>query len=182
MAYVGPSSQVSFVNGQVSSTITHVYSVTPSQAGDFTIPAITAEVGGGKLASTPLKLKVLKPGAPSQEAIQSGNQPAFLKLSLPKKEMYVGEVITAELQLHVRSGVQNIDQFQTTSFPADGFNVSKLVQGRQRQVQSGNASYLVIPLGFTLKAIKTGTFTLGASHSNCGRGIARQKSSPGFGF
>jgi len=161
VAYVGPSSQVNIVNGQVSSTITHVYSVTPSQAGDFTIPAITAEVGGQKVTSPPLKLKVLKPGAPSQEAIQAGNQPAFLKMALPKKEMYVGEVITAELQLHVRSGIQNIDQFQTTSFPADGFNAGKLIQGRQRQVQSGNASYLVIPLGFTLKAIKTGTFTLG---------------------
>jgi len=161
VAYVGPSSQVNIVNGQVSSTITHVYNVTPSQAGDFTIPAITADVGGQKMTSPPLKLKVLKPGAPSQEAIQAGNQPAFLKLALPKKEIYVGEVITAELQLHVRSGIQNIDQFQTTSFPADGFNAGKLVQGRQRQVQSGNASYLVIPLGFTLKAIKTGTFTLG---------------------
>jgi hypothetical protein len=161
LAYMGPSSQVSFVNGQFNSTITHVYTVTPSQAGDFTIPAITAEIGGAKVASQPLKLKVLKPGAPSQEAIQTGNQPAFLKLALPKKEIYVGEVITAELQLHVRSGVQNIDQFQTTSFPADGFNVGKLIQGRQRQVQNGNTSYLVIPLGFTLKAIKTGTFTLG---------------------
>jgi hypothetical protein len=35
------------------------------------------------------------------------------------------------------------------------------LQGRQRQEQTGNASYLVIPLGFTLKAIKTGKFTLG---------------------
>jgi hypothetical protein len=161
VAYVGPSSQVSIVNGQVSSTISHVFSLTPSQAGDFMIPSMTVEIGGEKLTSQPLKLKVLKPGAPSQEAIQAGNQPAFLKLALPKKEIYVGEVITAELQLHVRSGIQNIDQFQTTSFPTDGFNASKLTQGRQRQVQIGNVSYLVVPLGFTLKAIKTGTFTLG---------------------
>src|SRR5438045_4096235 len=70
--YLGPSSQVSFINGQVTSSVTHNYTVTARQAGEYTIPALTAEAGGEKLSTQPLKLKVLQPGAPPAEAIKSG--------------------------------------------------------------------------------------------------------------
>src|SRR5690348_8971283 len=42
--YIGPSSQFSLINGQVSSTVTHVFQVTPRQVGEFTIPALSATV------------------------------------------------------------------------------------------------------------------------------------------
>ena len=93
------------INGQVSSTVTHNFTVTPRQAGDYTIPSLTAEVGSEKLHTEPLSLKVLKPGAPPPEAISSGSQLAFVKLVLPKKQLYFGELTTAELQLYLRSEV-----------------------------------------------------------------------------
>jgi len=40
--YVGPSSQISILNNQVSSTVTHNFTVTPRQPGDFSIPAFAA--------------------------------------------------------------------------------------------------------------------------------------------
>src|SRR5205823_412513 len=140
IAYSGPSSQFSLINGQVSSKVTHNFTVTPRQAGDYVIPAFTAEVNGQKLTTQPLKLKVLKPGAPPPEAIASGNQLAFLKLQLPKKQLYLGEVMTGELQLYVNDRVRNLEQFQPTGFPADGFAVGKLVQGQQRRAQFGSAA------------------------------------------
>jgi hypothetical protein len=159
--YVGPSSQFSMVNGQVTSSVTHNYSVTPRQAGDFTIPGFTINLGGEKLTSQPLSLKVLKPGAPSSDAINSGSQLAFLKLLLPKKEVYVGETATAELDLYLNSKVRNVGQFQLTAFPSDGFNVGKMVEGQRRQTQVGNTVYTVIPLLFPFHAIKAGSFTVG---------------------
>jgi len=83
--YVGQSSHVNIVQNQISSSVSHSFYVTPHQVGDFVIPAITADVGGEKLTTQPIRIKVLKPGAPSAEAINSGSQLAFLKLSLPKK-------------------------------------------------------------------------------------------------
>jgi hypothetical protein len=159
--YLGPSSQFTVINGQVSSTVTHNYTVTPRQAGDYTIPSLTAEVGGGKLHTEPLSLKVLKSGAPPPEAISSGSQLAFVKLALPKKQLYFGELTTAELQLYLRSEVRGIDQFQLAAFPAEGFNVGKLVQGNRRQAQIANSVYTVIPLLTTLKAVKTGPLSIG---------------------
>jgi BatD DUF11 like domain len=162
IAYVGPSSQFSFINGRTTSSVTHNYIVTPRQAGEFTIPALTADVGGRKLTTQPLKLKVLKPGAPPPEAINSGSQLAFMKLVLPKKEVYVGETITAELQLYFRDVVQAIGSFQLNPLLADGMTVSgKFTQGQERRVQIGSSVYRMVPLAITLSAVKTGTINIG---------------------
>jgi len=164
--YVGQSTQISIIQGESSSTVTHSFRITPRQIGDFVIPALAAEVNGQKLTSQPLKLKVLKPGAPPPEAINSGTQLAFLRLVLPRKQVYVGENIVFQLELYLAGNVRNIRNFQPPNFPFDGCVVGKMVQGNQRRVQVGSAVYTVIPLSFALKAVKTGTLNLGSITSS----------------
>ncbi|HZR21358.1 MAG TPA: BatD family protein [Verrucomicrobiae bacterium] len=157
----GTSSQFKFVNGQSSSTLTHNFILTPRAPGDYMIPALSADVAGEKVSSQPLTLKVLKPSAPSTQAVNAGTELAFLKLILPRKEVYVGESFTAQLQLHVLNRVQGVNQIQLTAFPADGFSVGKLVEGQRHQVQIGNGVYTVIPVEVALKAIKAGALMVG---------------------
>lgn len=160
--FSGNSQEITTINGQFSATVSYNFTVTPRQPGDYTIPALTAEVGGEQLHTQPLKLKVLKPGAPSPDAIKSGSQVAFLKLLLPKKEIYVGETIVAQLQIYVQNGVSvPAGGWQATAFPAEGFNVGKQVQGQQHQVQIGSSVYVMVPLNMALTAVKAGTMTLG---------------------
>ena len=161
ITYNGPSSQFSFVNGQVSSKVTHNFTVTPRQVGDYTIPALNVTVGGEKLATQPARLKVLKPGAPPPEAVAAGTQPAFLKLQLPKTNVYFGEVIAGEIQIYLRDGVQGISQFQFTGTPAEGFSVGKMAETQRRRVQIGNAIYTVIPIAAVFTPNKTGPLTIG---------------------
>jgi BatD DUF11 like domain len=161
IAYNGPSSQISFVNGQVSSKLTHNYTITPRQVGDFVIPALSYELGGQKLTTQPLRLKVLPPGAPPPEAVAAGTQLAFLRLVLPKTNVYLGEIITGELQFYFRQGVQLADQPRLTGIPAEGFSVGKIVPATQRQAQIGNTLYTVIPATVALTAIKTGPLVIG---------------------
>jgi hypothetical protein len=160
ISYGGPLQQISWINGETSITVTHNFSVTPMQAGEFTIPAITAVVGQARLTSQPLKLKVLKPGAPPPEAIASGSQVAFLKLVVPKQELYVGESIVGELDLCVREGVRHSDP-GGLGFPAESFNLGQLLRMEERRVQVGSAVYRVCPFAFTLKPVKTGKLALG---------------------
>jgi hypothetical protein len=157
----GTSSQFKFINGQSSSSVIHNFRLTPRQAGDYTIPGLTVDVGGEKVTSQPITLRVLKPTAPSATALNSGTELAFLKLVLPRKEVYVGESFTAQLQLHLLNRIQGVDQIQLTAFPADGFTVGKMVEGQRRQVQIGNGIYTVIPIEVALKAIKAGPQTIG---------------------
>ena len=160
IVYIGPESKFSVINGQVSSSVTYHYTLVPRQPGDYTLPAITIDVGGEKLSSQPLTLKVSKASAPSPDAINAGTQLAFLKLVLPKKQVYVGETFTAQLQLYVINNAR-IGGFQLTPITADGFNVGKMAEGQRRAVQVGNGAYTIIPLHLVLTAIKAGSFTLG---------------------
>jgi hypothetical protein len=162
MNQVGNSSQTtSDFNGHSSFVTTVLVAVIPRQTGEFTIPALTADVNGQQLSTAPLKLTVLKADAPPAAAVDSGNEIAFMKLSLPDKKIYVGQVLTAQLQVCLRDDVQNFANFQFTGQPADGFTINKMIQGQNRRAQIGNRTYTVIPLTFALTAMKSGALSLG---------------------
>jgi len=161
IAYVGPSSQFSFVNGETKSTVTYNFTLTPRQAGDFAIPSLAADVGGQRLSSQPLRLKVLPPNSPPPAAVNSGSELAFMKLTLPEKEVYPGEVLPARLDIYLRDDVQNFGNFQFTGTPANGFTVGKMVQGPKQRVQIGNRIYTDIPLSLALTTVKTGPVSVG---------------------
>jgi hypothetical protein len=161
VSYRGQSSQVSFVNGQMSSTVTHNFQVSARQPGDYTIPAFSANLGGQTVTTQPLKLKVLKPGAPTPESVNSGAQLAFMKLVLPKQQLHVGESLAGELQIHFRDGLQDYGNFQLTAIPTDGFVVGNRAQAQKRRVQIGNAAYTVVPLLVALSPVKSGKLSIG---------------------
>ncbi len=163
IAYVSTSKQYSLVNDQVSSAVTYSYTVTPHQVGDYVIPALTAAMNGQKLTSQPLKLKVLKPGQPPPEAVNSGAQLAFARLVLPKKELYLGETVVAEIHIYVSDKVRRADSFRFTAIPAEGFHFSldKMSKGEERRVQAGEGTYTEVPFSLALTPVKTGPLTLG---------------------
>ena len=155
------SQNIDFNSGQVNTRLVLAYTVTPQREGEFTIPALTADVNGQQLSTLPLKLTVLKADAPPAATIASGNEIAFMKLSLPQKKVYVGQMLTAQLQVCLRDDVQNFGNFQFTGQPANGFTINKMAQGQQQRAQIGNHVYTVIPLTFALTAVKSGTLSLG---------------------
>jgi hypothetical protein len=161
ISYVGPSSQFSFVNGQTSSTITHHFTVSARRPGVFTIPALSIQVDGKKLTSQPLKLTVSQTATPSETGINAGTQVAFVKLALPKGDLYVGEMTTVELQIWLRDDVQNFGNLQLPSLPAEGLNLGKMTEHARYRAQRGNRSYTVVPIVIAVTAIKSGTLSLG---------------------
>ena len=161
IAYVGPSSQFSFVNGETKSTVTYNFTLTPRQAGDFAIPPLVADIGGQRLSSPPLRLKVLPPNSPPPAAVNSGSEVAFIKLSMPKKEVYAGEVLVARLDIYLRDDVQNFGNFQFTGTPANGFTVGKMIETPKQRVQIGNRVYTDVPLEIALTTVKSGAISLG---------------------
>jgi hypothetical protein len=157
----GTSQSMSIVNGAMSSTLTVTFSVTPRQAGKFTIPSLMTDVSGQPLATTPLTLIVTATAAPSTADANSGNEVAFMKLVLPRQPVYVGEVIVGQVQLCFRDDVQNIGNFRFTSTPAEGFSIGKMAEAQRREEQIGNHAYHVIPISVLLTATKTGNLSLG---------------------
>ena len=183
--YVGPASAFSFVNGQTSSSVTYTYIVTAQRDGEFTIPGLRANVGGQQLDSAPLKFVVYKAAPPSANAVNSGNEVAFLKFSCPKNKLFVGEPVVGRLELYLREDVQDLRGFQLTGAPTDGFSAGKTteLQNQRRSVRVGNRGYTVIPLAIPLVATRTGSLTLGPFTASAGVVLPSQNQSgdPFFG-
>jgi hypothetical protein len=161
VAYVGPSTRMVVVNGQMSSSIAHIFRVTPQKPGEYKIPPITVTIGGQTLSSEPLTLKVGQPTAPTRESVNAGAEMAFMRLVLPRTEVYAGEIFEAELQLHLRQDVQDLPRMQLTAFPAEGFHVGNLVKSQTRQTQLGSALYRVVTWAVPIRALRQGQMTLG---------------------
>jgi hypothetical protein len=159
----GVSSAVNSVLTPDGMTSTTSYSVNliAQHTGDIVIPVLTIDIGGQRLQSQPLHLKVAQndPNAPQQDL---GDRLAFLSLSLPKKELFVGEVLPVELHLYLRGDVLNPGNLQLPPLRGDGFTSGKFVQGERFARQVGNNQFMVIPLLTTLTPVKDGQLTLDA--------------------
>ncbi len=86
IAYVGPSSQFSFVNGETKSTVTYNFTLTPRQAGEFhhpdagrrrwraTAKFIAAEIEGAAAEFAAAGCRQLRLGSRVHETYTAGRQ------------------------------------------------------------------------------------------------------------
>jgi BatD DUF11 like domain len=163
----GTSQNVSIINGAMSSTVTVAYQVRPERTGEFTVPAMTVDIGGQSFTSQPLKLTVTGVNAPSSAAaVNSGDEIAFMKLILPRTKVYVGQTFTAQLQIFLRDDVQNFGNFELVSSPADGLTLGKTANGSRSSTQIGSRTYTIVPISIALIANRTGTLSLGPFAAN----------------
>lgn len=165
--YVGPQTRydVHFDNGSFtrSSTVTHVYQVTPRKEGTFTVPSLQIEVNGRVLKTEPVSLTVSAAGAagggnaPAPGAVDRTGRAEFV---LPKKSLYVGETIPVELRLLIDSQVRwEIEG--PPSFDSQGFTKTKTTEPRSDTLVRKGRSYDVLTVSTALTPTKAGKLTLG---------------------
>jgi hypothetical protein len=149
--YQGISQNITSINGQTS--VKHIlsYTVTATQPGQYTLPSITLTVEGAPYQTQPVDLTVAK-ADPS-----TLNRYAFLRLNVPKEEVYVGEVFPAELQLYV----VDAESPQQPQLKSDGFVIHKRLEPTQSQAQVANTMYTVVSFKLSISAAKAGKLTLG---------------------
>jgi hypothetical protein len=151
------SFNTTIVNGEASSTVSFSVPLRADKAGEYVIPQFTVNVGGKQLQSTPLTLKVTAAPAVTEQS----NRPAFLTIVLPKKEIYVGEVLVPEMRLFVRADLQFGDA-QIPPLRGDGFTAGQFIRGQDFQKQVGNVMYNVVPVSAALVPVKAGLLTINA--------------------
>ena len=169
---VGQSRQVQIINGTTLESTSTIIRVTPETAGIFTIPGLTPK-------SPPLVLRV-NPGngsgssAPSNPA--AGLTPygananadgirltpdgsAYVRLEIPKHEVYVGESIPVEIQVGMRDGF--VTSFSLPKLNSNDFTLNNLSHQPQRgeKVIDGKI-FTVLTWRSLLAAVKPGTYSL----------------------
>jgi hypothetical protein len=171
IASSGTSRNINIVNGQFSSTISADFVLTPMQPGVYTIPAMRADIGGQILTTPPLKLTAVKSGDSASD--NAGEQLAFFKLFIPRKEVYVGEVFEVEFRVYVRDGVanaenvmQSFDNYGGCPIKVEDVSILKTAHANRRRMQVGNGVYTVATLVTALSPVKPGTLSLGSMDVN----------------
>jgi hypothetical protein len=157
---VGQSRRIESVNGVTRSTSAVTYQVSASQPGVYTIP-------GSGSGSEPLVLTVTPDGSGSHASTSpaDGNRErtdasAFVRLRLPKHDLYVGEVVPVDIQVGVREGiVVSLNGLPTLN--GDAFTLNKLSGEPQRAEEViGGKPFTVFTWHSALAAVKPGALSL----------------------
>ena len=149
----GDMTSMSIVNGQMSRVYSHTYAVMSPQPGEYVIPSLAAELDGQILRSAPLTIKVLpataKPPAPTT---------AFLKLVVPKTNLFIGEVLPVEIQVYFLA----LQASEEPHFKEEGFTLgSKLHRSGQNVTMYNNQRVNVVSYYTYIVPVKAGKIDLG---------------------
>jgi len=170
--------EVQLINGTTLPSSSIVMRVTPQIAGIFTIPAVTPK-------AQPLVLQVTAassgtsiphpagPGAANPLPILSGGSlpkgvrltddgSAYVRLSIPKREVYVGESVPVEMEVGMRSGfVSSLNGLPKLT--DDNFALNNLSHQPERTEKLINGeTFVVLTWRSTLAVVKPGSFMLSA--------------------
>lgn len=159
-------SEFTFVNGQQSMRVIFEFPLVANQPGDVTIPAITGRAGGAILRSQPLQLKIVPPSAAAQAA-QATQQLtlsnlAFVRLVVPRTEVYLGEPIPIEMHMYFWGRVQ---QAELPQLKADGFSLGPMPKHTETQTRIGNTVYNLVVTRVAATPARTGTLMLGPAQA-----------------
>ena len=172
-----------------SATSIYSYIIVPLRQGDFTIPAMPIVVGGKTVTTSPLTLRVSGgravpvlpaipvpqrqkgqqsvPPPPSAQATprsargsqQDESKIAFGDLIIPKKAVYVGEVVPVELRFYFDANYP-VRLPDRPTFSGDGFTVMRFSKPIEKQQEVGGRRYNLVIFQTALTAAKTGTLEI----------------------
>jgi BatD DUF11 like domain len=172
-----------------NATSIYSYVIVPLRQGDFTIPPIPVAVGGKTIKTPALTLRVgggqgvpVLPAIPvpqSQRGQQSVAPPppaqatprsargspqeepkiAFGDLIIPKKTIYVGEVVPVELRFYFDASYP-VRLPERPTFSGDGFTVMRFTKPIERQQEVAGRIYNVVIFQTALTAAKAGTLEI----------------------
>ncbi|MEB2286055.1 MAG: hypothetical protein B6D46_03830 [Polyangiaceae bacterium UTPRO1] len=159
VSYLGPSSRVSFVNGAMSASVTHHFSVSATSPGRLTLGPISVTVGGKRYDAGTATLEVVagRPGGGSPGG-PGGNQ-LRLELSAPRTTVYVRERLPIRVKLMV--GQVRVTDVQYPTVPGDGFAVDKFSEPDRREEQTPDGTFQVLDFPTVLTPLRSGTLTVG---------------------
>ena len=109
------STNMQIINGQVSSSITFSYILTPVKIGEFTIGKASVNFDGTKYETQPLTIKVVQGSTSTQAPTNDDNisqeelaKNVFILATADKRNVYQGEQVTVTYKLYSRLTIASI--------------------------------------------------------------------------
>jgi hypothetical protein len=175
---VARTHEIQIVNGTTLPSSSIVMRVTPQMAGIFTIPGVTPKsqpvvlTVNAAMSGAPIPRVGAPPPAPPPPILSGASIPkgvhltddgsAYVRLSLPKRELYVGESVPVEIEIGMRSGfVSSLNG--PPKLTGDDLVLDKLSRQPERSEKLINGeTFVLLTWRSVLAVIKPGTFAVTA--------------------
>jgi hypothetical protein len=155
----GQSTQMSFINGRMSSSVTYNYLLVPKTTGVIQIGPVTAVVDGEVLASQPIQVRILQASDQPQQ-----QRDLFITSRVSTTNPFVGQEVIYVWRFYrrVRIGDARLEpqEFQ-------GFLVEDLGEVREYQTTVNGVEYLVSEIRKALFPQEVGSLVIPASRLTC---------------
>jgi hypothetical protein len=126
------SSSTQIINGKVSreTSYSYVYYLQPTKEGKYVIAPATFTYKGSTYSSDSLRIEVIGSNAPQQnqanagqpdeaEPVPEAGEDIFVKLTLDRRDVYIGEHILATVKIYTRVDISGISEIKYPGF--EGF-------------------------------------------------------------
>ncbi len=149
--------QMTIQNGNQTVAVTYDYDLRPAKEGDYAIGPIRVTLNTGQqAASKPLAFKVSRGSLPKTAGTP---ELAFVKLVIPRQQVYLGETIPVDIQCYC----QQAANIQRPRLEASGFSMGTVTDYDKPYHQGQYAGQVYNQLVFhaPITPAKTGALTLG---------------------
>lgn len=165
ISYIGPQSSFVITDGQATSSVTHRFAVTPQAPGEVRVPPMSVTVGGQTYTSRPLVLKVSKGGVSGGNSSGTSLEDfVYLKIIIPREEVFYGESFQAEVRLYTALQVRELNP-PVPKLGLDGFVIGKNTPAQQSQVVINNRQFAVLTWKMSATAAKLGVLNFGPAEA-----------------
>jgi hypothetical protein len=167
------SSQISIINGSISSQAVYHYVLQPIQTGTLTIPGIPVVIDGQTYVTQPITVEVTQgaaPSAPQQNAPVNPTEPTseefngqevYVEAEVDNPTPYVGEQVTHTFRFYRAINLFGQPSYEGPSF--SGFWNESETQQVDYDVTIGNHLYRVVELTTVLFPTSAGEHTIEAA-------------------
>lgn len=190
--YVGPSTMMTVLNGQVSTSVTHLYTILPLKLGKFQIGPFAFKYKNDSYTSNTVFLEVAEERAPpvaprrpassapptpgavpasvSNEPLDLGDR-MFLTLFVDKTVAFVNELIPVTVKLYVNR--LNVSDIQLPTFAQEGFSKVEFKEPKQYRERLNGLLYDVLEFKTSIFGTRAGDYRLGPAKIKCNVMIRR---------
>ena len=170
---VGQSTNVSFVNGQMTSQTSRQFVLIPKHAGKFTIGPLSIRLGTDTMQTEALPLTVTTgppppspaPSSRGESGGTSGNEDLFVRATVDKSNVYAYEQVTVRVRLYTRGGL--LDNPAYTPPPTEGFWREDVPPPQPGIEVVNGLRYRVLEVRMALFPTTPGTHTIGEAVLDC---------------
>ena len=150
------SKSMSIVNGQITNTVSYIYTLSPKKEGEYEIPSFKLDYNGETYETEPIKITVSKAQTVSSASVQNTKIPQqkqssqvynfdtskaiFVEAKVDKKTAYINEKIIYTFYFYTSVNVLSNPSYQAPSFI--GFFTGNTTQNNYRSQINGR-DYIV---------------------------------------